>query len=136
MHAQNQRGQGQNHNQYGQANNTGPPPRGHANQNVERKKYHLFYGRYHVQGQSWSEGQNYGCSNCGGHHPLDECCQPDKVIRPNSVANPQQQAQENVRGARPQGAVAKKLRPPNLYYDHRSARQTFPPPAILSRTSP
>ena len=46
----------------------------------------------------WFEGQDYGCSNCGGPHPLDECRQPDKVFRmANLMANPQQQTQENMR---------------------------------------
>ena len=54
-----------------------------------------------MQGQNWYEGQNYGCSNCGGPHPSDECRQPDKVISmPNHVANQQQQAQESMKAAR------------------------------------
>ena len=77
---QNQRGQGQNQNQYGQGNSRGPIPRGQTNQNVERKEYHQFCGRYLVRGQCWSDNQNYGCSNCSGSHHLDECRQPDKLL--------------------------------------------------------
>ena len=66
----------------------------------------------------------------------DECRQIDKVISmPNPVANPQQQAQEIMKGARPQGAVANELRPPHLYYDQRNARQTFHPPARLQTSN-
>ena len=36
-----------------------------------------------------------------------------------------------MRGARPQGGPSNELRPANLYYDHRNARQTFHPPAGL-----
>ena len=84
----------------------------------------------------WSKNQDYVCSNCGGPHPLDESRQPDKVISmPNLVANLQQQAQENMRGARPQGAVAIDLRPPNLYNDYGDAKQIFEPPARLQTTN-
>ena len=121
---QNQRGQGQI--QYKQGDNKGPPLRGQGGQNVERKEFHPLCGRWHAQGQCWSEGQNYGCSNCGGDHPSDECRQSNKVIRmPQSVANPYQHASDNMRGARPQGGPPNDLRPPNLYYDHVNARQTF-----------
>ena len=51
---QNPRGQGQN--QYGQGNYRGPPPRVQGGQNVERKDFHPFCGRWHAQGQCWSEG--------------------------------------------------------------------------------
>ena len=129
---QNQRGQGQNQNKYDQGNNRVPFPRGQTNQNVDMKEYHQFCGRYHVRRQCWSEGQDYGYSNCGGPHPSDECHQPDKIISmPNHVTNSQQQVQENMRGAQLQGAVANDFRPPNLYYDHESARQTFHSPAGL-----
>ena len=128
---QNQRGQGQL--QYGQGNNRGPLPRDQGSQNVEIKEFHHFCEKWHAQGQDWSEGQGYGCSNyCAGNHPSDECCQPDKVISmPNPVANPQQQARDNMRGARPQGGFPNELRPPNFYYDHGNARQTFHPPVEL-----
>ena len=97
---QNQRGQGQP--QYGQGNNRGPPPRGQGGQNVEKREFPPFCGRWHVQGQCWSEGQGHGCSNCGENHPSDECRQPDKIISvPYVVANPQQQARDNMRAARP-----------------------------------
>ena len=36
-----------------------------------------------------------------------------------------------MRGARPQGGPLNELRPPNLYYDHGNARQTFHPPTGL-----
>ena len=55
------RGQGQP--QYEQGNNRGPPPRGQGGQNLEKNEFHPFYGRWHAQGQYWSEGQGYGCSN-------------------------------------------------------------------------
>ena len=61
---QNQRGQGQS--QYGQGNNRGPLLRGSGGLNLEKKEFHLFCERWHAQGQCWSEGQGYGCSNCGG----------------------------------------------------------------------
>ena len=68
----------------------------------------------------------------GGNHPSDECRQPDKIISvPYPVANPQQQARDNMRGARPQGGPPNELRPPNLYYNHENARQTFHLPAGL-----
>ena len=86
---QNQRGQGQP--QYGQGNKRGPPPRGQCDQNVERREFHPFCGRWHAQGQCWSEGQGHGCSNCEGNHPPDKCRQPGKVISVTyPVANPQQ----------------------------------------------
>ena len=50
---------------------------------------------------------------------------------PNHVANPEQQAHDNMRGARPQNEIINNLRPPNLYYEHGNARQTFHPPAGL-----
>ena len=51
---------------------------------------------------------------------------------PYPVANPQQVAMDNMRGARGQhGGNQNELRPPNLYYDHGNARQTFHPPAGL-----
>ena len=72
-----------------------------------------------MRGQCWFEGQNHGCSNCGGLLPSNKCRQPDKVISmPNPVANPQQQAQENMRGARAHGAVTNDLWCSNLYFDH------------------
>ena len=114
----------------------GPPPRRQVGQNVERKKFHPFCERWHAQGQCWSEGQNYGYSNCGGDHPSDECRQPDKVIRMvQHVANPCQQARDNIRGARPHGGPSNDLRPPNLYYDYRNARQRFHPLAGLQTTN-
>ena len=36
-----------------------------------------------------------------------------------------------MRGARPHGGVPNELRPPNIYYDHGNARQTFHPPVRL-----
>ena len=98
-----------------------------------RERSSIFLcGRWHAQGQCWSERQGYGCNNCGRNHPSDECHQPDKVISmSNSVANPQQQARDNMLGARPQGGPPNELRPPNLYYDHENARQSFHPPARL-----
>ena len=85
---QNQRDQGQI--QYGQGNNRGPSPRGQGGQNGEKKDLHHFCGRWHAQGQCWSEEQGYGCSNSGGNHPSDECRQLDKIISmPNLVAIPQ-----------------------------------------------
>lgn len=57
---------------------------------------------------------------------MDECRHPDKVISmPNPTANLHQHARDNIRGARPHDAPSNELRPPNLYYDHRNARQTF-----------
>ena len=50
---------------------------------------------------------------------------------PNPVANPQQQARDNMRGVRPQFGPPNELRPPNLYYDHGNARQIFHPLAGL-----
>ena len=80
----------------------------------------------------WSEGQGHGCSNCGGDHHSDEYRQPDRIISVTyPVANPQQQARDNMRGARPQDGLPNELRPPNLYYDHGNVRQTFHPPAGL-----
>ena len=53
-----------------------------------------------------------------------------KVINmPNPVTDPQQQARENMQGARPHGANTDEPKPPNLYYDQTIARQTFHPPA-------
>jgi hypothetical protein len=49
----------------------------------------------------------------------------------NPVANPQQQVRDNMRGARPHGMPPNKFRPPNLYYDHGNARQTFHLPTGL-----
>ena len=93
-----QGGQGQN--QYGHGNFRGPP-RGQGGQSGVRREFHPFCGRWHSSGQCWSEGQDYGCSNCGGNHPADECRQPDKVIRlPHPVANPHQQARDNLKGHR------------------------------------
>ena len=71
---QNQRPQGQN--QYGQGNNRGAPPRQNI-QNDGKKEYHNACGRWHAQGQCWSDGQNFGCNNCGGRHATEECRQPD-----------------------------------------------------------
>ena len=66
----------------------------------------------------------------------DQCRHLDKIISmPNPVANPQQQAQDNMRGARPHGEGANDLRPPNLSYNHGNARQTFHPPAGLQTTN-
>ena len=83
--------------------------------------------------QCWGEGPPPGCSNCGGSHPSDECRQPDKVINvPYPVANPQQVAMDNMRGERGQhGGNQNELKPPNIYYDHGNARETFHPPAGL-----
>ena len=47
------------------------------------------------------------------------------------MTNPQQQAMNSMRGARPQGGPLNEFRTPNLYYDHGNARQTFHPPAGL-----
>ena len=89
-----------------------------------------------MRGQCWSENQDQGCSNCGGPHPLDQCRHPDKILSmPNHVSNPQQQAHENMRGARPHGEVTNDLRPLNFYYDHGNARQTFHPPAGLQTSN-
>ena len=64
------------------------------------------------------------------------CRQPNKVIRmPQPVANPYQHARDNRRGARLQGGPSNDLRPPNLYYDHGNARQTFHPPAGLQTSN-
>ena len=99
---------------------------------MEKREFHPYCGRWHAQGQCWSEGQGHGCSNCGGIHPSDECRQLDNVIGVNyPVANPQQQARENMRGARPQGGAPSELTPLNLYYDHGYAKQTSHPPAGL-----
>ena len=69
-----------------------------------------------MRGQCSPKSQDSGYSNGGGPHPLNECRQPDKVISmPNPVANPQQQAQENMQGARLHGVVVNDIRPPNLY---------------------
>ena len=63
---------------------------------------------------------------------MDECRQPDKVIIVNyPVANPQQVARNNMRGARSQGGAPNELRPPNLYYNHGNATQTSHPPTGL-----
>ena len=63
---------------------------------------------------------------------MNECRQLDKVISVNyAVANLQQVARDNMRGARPQGGAPNELRPLNLYYDHGNARQTSHPPAGL-----
>ena len=40
-----------------------------------------------------------------------------------------------MRGFSPQGGPPNELRPPNLYYDHGNARQTFHPPAGLQTTN-
>ena len=48
------------------------------------------------------------------------------------MANPQQVARDNIRGARPQDGAANELRPPNLYYN---ARQTFHSLAGLQTTN-
>ena len=133
----NQRVQGQI--QYRQGNNRSPPPRGQVVKLVRMRKGRnsiFFCGRWHAHGQCWSEGQSYGCSKCGGNHPSDECRQPDKVISmAYPVANPQEHARDNMRGARPQGGPPSELRPPNLYYDHGNARQTFHPPTELPTTN-
>ena len=103
---------------------------------MERNEFHSFCGRWHAQGQCWSEDENYGCSNCEGDHHSDECRQPDKIIRmPQAVANPYQQARDNMQGARPQGGPPNDLRPLNLYYNHENARQTFHPPVGLQTTT-
>ena len=57
------------------------------------------------------------------------------LVCQNLVANPQQQAQDNMRGARPQGKGINDLRPPNLYYDQGNARQNFHPPNELQTTN-
>jgi hypothetical protein len=53
------------------------------------------------------------------------------ISLPNHVANPQQHAIDNMREARPQGVPPNELRPPNLYYDHENAMQTFHPSTRL-----
>ena len=50
---QNQRPQGQN--QYGQGNNRGAPSRQNIH-NEGKKEYHNSCGRWHAQGQCWSDG--------------------------------------------------------------------------------
>lgn len=46
------------------------------------------------------------------------------------MANPYQQARENLRGERrPHGGHPNDIRPPNLYYDYGNSRQTFQPPS-------
>ena len=40
----------------------------------------MFCISWHAQGQCWSDGQSYGCSNCGGNPPPEKCRQPDKII--------------------------------------------------------
>ena len=40
-----------------------------------------------------------------------------------------------MRGARPQGGPHSELRPPNLYYDHKNARQTFHPRVGLQKAN-
>ena len=92
-------------------------PRVQGGQNAEKREFHPYCGRWHAHDQCWSNGQGHGCSNCGGHHPSDECRNPNKVISVNyPVANPQQVARDNMRGARPQNGVPNEFRPPNLYY--------------------
>ena len=92
----------------------------------------FFCGRWHAQGQCWFERQGYGYSNCRGNHHLDECYQMDKIISmPNPVANPHQQARDNMRGVRPQGGPLNELRAPNLYYDLENAKQIFHHPTGL-----
>ena len=89
-------GRGNGHYGQGQFRGGNPSPERHAG---IRKELHHFCGRWHVSGQCWSDGPPAGCSNCGGNHPFDEYRQPDKVINiPYPVANPQQQAIENMRG--------------------------------------
>ena len=67
---------------------------------------------------------------------MDECRQPDKIISVNyPVANSQQQARDNMRGARPQSGAPNELRQPNLYYDHGNSKQIFYPPAGLQTTN-
>ena len=51
------------------------------------------------------------------------------------MVNSQQQAKDNIRKITPQGGPPNKLRPPNLYYDHSNARQTFYTPARLQTTN-
>ena len=124
-----QRGQGQN--QYSQGNFRGPP-HGQGGPSGVRREFHPFCQRWHARVQCWSEGQGYGCSNCGGNHSTDKCRQPNKMIRlPHPVAKPYQQTRDNVRGLRPQGGPSNDLRPPNLYYDHANSRQTFHHPVGL-----
>ena len=109
---QNQRGQNQNQNQ---GNNRGPPPRGQANQNAEKKEFHHFCGRYYVVGQCWSENQGQGCSNCGGPHPSNQCRHPNKI---NAMpTNTQQPAQDGMKGSRPQNEGTNELKPSNFYYN-------------------
>ena len=50
---------------------------------------------------------------------------------PNLEVNPQQQSQDNMRGARPQNEGTYDFRPSNLYYDHGNARQDFHPTSGL-----
>lgn len=71
----------------------------------------------------------YGCNSCRRNHLSNECRQPNKVINmPNHVVDPQQQARDNMRNAKPHGAPTYDLRPPNfititLMLDKRSIHQ-------------
>ena len=124
---QNQRPQGQN--QYGQGNNRGAPPRQNI-QNEGKKEFHHSCGRWHAQGQCWSDGQNYGCNNCGGRHSTEECRQLDSSGNGMSQGmNPQQNGRENTQGMRPQGVNTNEPVQPNIYYDQMNPRQQYQPPA-------
>lgn len=59
-----------------------------------------------------------------------------QVIRlPHPMANPYQQARDNLRGERMAQNLIMNLGPPNLYYDHGNAKHTFHPPASLHTTN-
>ena len=99
---------------------------------MEKKEFHPFCEKWHAQGQCWSEGQCYGCSSFKGNHPSDECRQLNKIISvPYPVVIPQQQAKDNMKGARSQSGPPNEVRPPNLYYNHGNARSSFHPPTEL-----
>ena len=124
---QNQRPQGQN--QYGQGNNRGAPPRQNI-QNEGKKEYHNACGRWHAQGQCWSDGQNFGCNNCGGRHATEECRQPDSSGNGmNQGMNSQQNNGGNMQGMRPQGVNTNEPVQPNIYYDQTNPAQQYQPPA-------
>ena len=93
------------------------------------RKFHHACGRWHAQGQCWSDGQNYGCNNCGGRHSTEECRQPDSSgSGTNQGMNPQHNARENTQGMRLQGVNTNEHVQTNIYYDQTNARHQFQPP--------
>ena len=98
----------------------------HAN----KKEYHHACGRWHAQGQCWSDGQNAGCNNCGGRHATVECRQPDSNGNGmNQGMNSQQNNGGNTQGMRPQGVNTNEPVQPNIYYDQMNPAQQYQPPA-------